>query len=282
MIKIKIPFFIINFVFLVAGIGVLGLGIYYHFSGNPMDMLLQKSYSGIKFMSQDPFKLKTLDPISYLMMACGALVFFISFIGYCGAVKDIRCLLVFYGIILTVGFIVQVTLVVLYYCYRNELTSILSENLKTHYTTYETNDNPNGNFTYFVNYIMVDNECCGISGYEDFKNVYDAKKDNNQTIPESCCVFKDKKDALDVIQEAFSEKSIRSMKQELLKLVHDQTCTSEYNVINSHAEKGCLKIILEIFELPLIIAIVLVGTLEICGIVFSVFIFRAAWYDYVP
>ena len=45
---------------------------------------------------------------AYMLIACGAFIFVLSFLGYCGAIKESRVLLTSYGIFLIIIFILEV------------------------------------------------------------------------------------------------------------------------------------------------------------------------------
>lgn len=42
-----------------------------------------------------------IEQMAYVLIACGALMFFLSFLGYCGAIRESQCMLttVSYGIV---------------------------------------------------------------------------------------------------------------------------------------------------------------------------------------
>ena len=49
-----------------------------------------------------------IDQAGYLLIALGAFIFIISFLGYCGSIKESRVLLTAYGIFLIIIFCLQV------------------------------------------------------------------------------------------------------------------------------------------------------------------------------
>ena len=49
-----------------------------------------------------------IDQAGYLLIALGAFIFIISFLGYCGSIKESRVLLTAYGIFLLIIFCLQV------------------------------------------------------------------------------------------------------------------------------------------------------------------------------
>ena len=49
-----------------------------------------------------------IEKAAYILIALGAFIFIISFLGYCGAIKESRVLLTAYGIFLIIIFALQV------------------------------------------------------------------------------------------------------------------------------------------------------------------------------
>ena len=55
-----------------------------------------------------------IEQAAYILIALGAFIFIISFLGYCGAIKESRVLLTAYGIFLIIIFALQVTLMFIF------------------------------------------------------------------------------------------------------------------------------------------------------------------------
>ena len=51
-----------------------------------------------------------IEQAAYIIIALGAFIFIITFLGYCGAIKESRVLLTAYGIFLIIVFALQVWL----------------------------------------------------------------------------------------------------------------------------------------------------------------------------
>ena len=49
-----------------------------------------------------------IENAAYILIAIGAFIFIISFLGYCGSIKESRVLLTSYGIFLIIIFILEV------------------------------------------------------------------------------------------------------------------------------------------------------------------------------
>lgn len=52
-----------------------------------------------------------IENAAYILIAIGAFIFIISFLGYCGSIKESRVLLTSYGIFLIIIFILEVRVI---------------------------------------------------------------------------------------------------------------------------------------------------------------------------
>ncbi|XP_060522525.1 CD63 antigen-like [Cylas formicarius] len=97
----KILVFIVNFAFLLVGIALLVIGIVYKLNINHVTDAVPENYDAVRY-------------IPTLCIVIGAIVFFISFLGCCGAClgacKKNPCMLSTYGTILILIFILQLAL----------------------------------------------------------------------------------------------------------------------------------------------------------------------------
>jgi hypothetical protein len=311
---IKIPFFVTNFIFGLAAIALLAGGIFERSNESITSTVLRvsklreimKNTSNVTLVYEDPFHQNIIDPISYLMMTVGALIFILSFIGCCGSLKDSRCLIAIYAILLTTIFVLEIISISLYFYYKPELKSFMSEGIRKHYKIHDPlPSDPDSTFTYMMDFVMIDRDCCGISGDTDFYPLYsdeatqeklrtdifakEAKilESDPQQIPEACCVFNDTKNkemAKELVQKIYSDPEYENTTRTTIReLAMDPSCVSIPSVETAHIgeDKGCFDKIHTEYMSQLVIALVIIGMLQLCGTVFSVFVFRAAWYDYV-
>ena len=56
---------------------------------------------------------------AYILIAAGAFIFIISFLGYCGAIKESRVLLTAYGLFIIIIALLQITAIVLATVFRH-------------------------------------------------------------------------------------------------------------------------------------------------------------------
>ncbi|KAJ8973065.1 hypothetical protein NQ317_018793 [Molorchus minor] len=200
-----------------------------------------------------------LMPVSYILIAVGALMFLVSFLGYCGALRESQCMLttnslqnagkicffVFqYGILLLIILILEITagcLAVIYKTKAEEQTKLF---LKTSLAKYYTQSEEGDAFTLALNSLQTSLHCCGIDNYTDYqKNEVWARGD--KVIPESCCVLDENMKPLTT------------------------SCTTSPSDVNSYYMKGCLKEVLYWMDAHLntIIGIAIgFGLIEVLGI----------------
>ncbi|ODM93759.1 Tetraspanin-7 [Orchesella cincta] len=175
-----------NFVFVVAGIALLGFGIW-----------LACDYSSIvtllKFAEHDTIReygsATVIEQLGYVLIALGAFIFLISFLGYCGTIKESRILLGAYAFFLSLIFILEIVLVILVAVHRQEVEiesrGILTDSIQRFYTTREKANV----FTVTMDIAMAQGKCCGVNNFSDFNSAsqFQSNKTADQKIPIACC-----------------------------------------------------------------------------------------------
>lgn len=178
-----------NFVFFIGGSAVLCVGIWIAADKSSFVQATKIIEStnvvdGISQFTQP----NVIEQFGYVLIAVGAFVFLVSFLGYCGALRESRCLLACYGISLIVILVIEITAAGIVLGYKDkvetEVRRILKGSLKDQYTTQEKADLT----TVFWNQFMVQLQCCGIDNYHDFADSK-FRLEGNMTIPKACCVL---------------------------------------------------------------------------------------------
>ncbi|CAI9546732.1 unnamed protein product [Staurois parvus] len=100
---IKYLIFIFNLIFWLCGIALIGLGIYVQIYLNKTLTISNVSTSGA--------------PI--VLIVVGVVIFFISFFGCCGAVKENYCMVTTFAVLLGVIFLVEIAAAIAGYVFRN-------------------------------------------------------------------------------------------------------------------------------------------------------------------
>lgn len=124
-------------------------------------------------------------------MAIGGFVFIVSCCGYCGAIRESKVLLGFYGFLVVATLLLEITAVCLAFVYKEkgetELKSFLTSTIQDYHVSsnFANPENEDGN-TAIWNAIMVKMSCCGVNKYTDF-----AQSENftasGYKVPPACC-----------------------------------------------------------------------------------------------
>jgi len=135
-----------------------------------------------------------IEQAAYILLAVGALIFILSFLGYCGAIKESRILLTTYGIFLVLIFALQVALILLITLYKQQADQHSQEFLKStlseHYVTGPGKDG----VSLAWDLVMAHLGCCGLEDYKDFSSAklfqqFAGTEGLGRQVPESCCVL---------------------------------------------------------------------------------------------
>ena len=120
-----------------------------------------------------------------VIIAVGALLFIIGLIGCCAPIRESRCGLAMFVIILLLVFVTEVVVVVLGYVYRAKVENEVDRSIQKVYKTYN-GTNPDA-ASRAIDYVQRQLHCCGIHNYSDWENTDWFKETKNQSVPLSCC-----------------------------------------------------------------------------------------------
>lgn len=117
---IKIPFFVTNLIFLFLSLGLIASSIVLLSDETIVDRIISfsnltqilKQYNST---SEQNVLASVTDPISYLTLCVGGLLFGLSFLGCCGALKDSRILVAAFGVFLFLLILAEIGGIVLYF-----------------------------------------------------------------------------------------------------------------------------------------------------------------------
>jgi len=196
-----------NFVFIIVSGGVLIVGTWlaadkasfinltlntlYPGQVGPGDSLENKDAQMILKEFVEP---SVIEQAAFILIALGSFIFIISFLGYCGSIKESRVLLTAYGIFLIIIFVLQVALIILCTIYKSHADHHSKGFLKSTLNMYYTiGDNKNA-VTLSWDMIMAHMSCCGVDGYEDFRTAKlfvqkSSAEGLGRQVPESCCTL---------------------------------------------------------------------------------------------
>jgi len=182
---LKYLLFAFNFIFWVAGIAVLAIGIWSRIEAKDWDSLLGDD--------------GTIVNASNLMIAAGAFVMLIGFFGCCGAIKQNRFLLILYAILLMLIFILEIAAGIYAYTKKDTVIDKLEENFaKAVMTSYGKTTKSDESLTKGVDWFQEHVKCCGAAKPEEWKGsdwfIAEKAKAANATnlpiVPATCCIDK--------------------------------------------------------------------------------------------
>lgn len=175
---------VFNFLIAVIGIAVMGLGIYM--------VVTEYGVQEVTYIiDSDLYKAG-----SYLMIAVGGVTFFISFLGFCGAVMESRCLLgIYFGILLILS-ILYLAILIIGFVFRRDIGDHLVDEAKQ---TLIYGYGENEDITAQWDEVQAQLKCCGVTGdvnsetswaiYKLSSDWYmkQAKNAVQYSVPISCC-----------------------------------------------------------------------------------------------
>ncbi|XP_077817139.1 tetraspanin-18 isoform X5 [Macaca mulatta] len=123
---------------------------------------------------------------AYILLAMGGLLFLLGFLGCCGAVRENKCLLLFFFLFILIIFLAELSAAILAFIFRENLTrEFFTKELTKHYQ----GNNDTDIFSATWNSVMITFGCCGVNGPEDFKfaSVFRLLTLDSEEVPEACC-----------------------------------------------------------------------------------------------
>lgn len=163
---VKYLMFAFNLLFWLGGCGILGVGIW-----------LAATQGNFATLSSSFPSLSAAN----LLMVTGTFVMAIGFVGCVGAIKEHKCLLLTFFVLLLLVFLLEATVTILFYAYTEQIDRYAQRDLKKGLHLYGTPGNVG--LTNAWSIIQTDFRCCGVSNYTDWFEVYNATR-----VPDSCCL----------------------------------------------------------------------------------------------
>ncbi|XP_024080777.1 mucin-3A-like isoform X2 [Cimex lectularius] len=218
-----------------------------HFTHQSMTTVqdyLIKMFANTNSQEHDDKKLEhtfVLAYIAYILIIAGAIIFFIGIIGYCAALRESRCLLGFYGVLILIVLILEITAAGLSYVYKDRVEEEIQDFMMKTIKDYDPDMNHTvaGDVSRAWDVLMLDMECCGVTNYTDFQ-LSEKFKNSGLKVPRSCC------------------KTANVSNKADLKCMHNP------DVTNANIVKGCYDAVIDELKLNytaviyIVIAIVLI------------------------
>ncbi|KXJ16595.1 Tetraspanin-33 [Exaiptasia diaphana] len=124
-----------------------------------------------------------------IMVAFGALLFIITFVGCIGSLRENTCMLCFFSVCLAVILLLMLTAGVLGYLYREPLKEAIHKKLSDAIVFYR--DEQKQDLQFLIDTAQTEIECCGSRSYEDWQlNSYfncSSQALERCGVPFSCC-----------------------------------------------------------------------------------------------
>lgn len=171
--------FVFNGIIFLAGIAILGVGIWVKVDSGSILNFLGK-------IENAPAELSQVLNVGYLLIALGALLLVIGFLGCCGAVRESKCMLLLFFIIVLLVFIAEVAGAIVILVFRpladelfTKIGTAAVQNIKKDY-------GKNADITGLWNTTMSTLKCCGFYNSSDFVDS-PYYVDHNRQYPPPCC-----------------------------------------------------------------------------------------------
>jgi len=147
--------FVFNFLFVICGLVLIIVGA----------LVTKKDYT--IFMDSKYVTAPTI------LIVVGVVIFLVAFLGCCGAVKENHCMVMTFGLLLFVIFVVELAGGISAYVYKSDVKTFLKDNMLN--TIKQNKSDAN----IIWDEMQTKWRCCGVEGFKDYT-------DNNRTIPKSC------------------------------------------------------------------------------------------------
>lgn len=173
---LKTMMFLFNGIIFLAGVAILAVGIWVKVdSGSLMGIL--GSIEGA------PAGLDQLVNVSYLLIAVGAVLLVIGFLGCCGAVRESRCMLLTFFSIVLIIFLAEVAGAIVLFVFKDLAETLIGDLSDEVRKDIQENYGGKDQVTDLWDATMEQFQCCGFSNYTDFEGATFL----NTSYPSFCC-----------------------------------------------------------------------------------------------
>ncbi|MBZ3891609.1 CD63 antigen [Sciurus carolinensis] len=121
----------------------------------------------------------TLLPV--VIIAVGAFLFLVAFVGCCGACKENYCLMITFAIFLTLITLVEVAVAIAGYVFKDKVITEFNKDFQQQMQNYPKNNDT----VLILDKMQKDFKCCGATNYTDWENIPSMGKNR---VPDSCCI----------------------------------------------------------------------------------------------
>ncbi|XP_037069100.1 CD63 antigen-like isoform X2 [Pollicipes pollicipes] len=164
---VKYLIFFFNFIFVISGIALVAMGA-----------VIKGYYDKyLDFLSDDVFS------VPVLLIVVGVIIFFVAFMGCCGAIRESYCMTMTFAVLLALIFILELAAGIAAYLLRDEIADTLNKNMNATMQNYGKPDHSGVTKTW--DGMQMELDCCGASNYTDWA-LTDFGRANN-SVPDTCC-----------------------------------------------------------------------------------------------
>ncbi|KAL1772133.1 leukocyte surface antigen CD53 [Sigmodon hispidus] len=147
---LKYVLFIFNLLFWICGCCILGFGIY---------LLVQDTY-GVLFHNL-PFL-----TLGNVLVIVGSIIMVVAFLGCMGSIKENKCLLMSFFVLLMIILLAEVTLAILLFVYEQNLDKYVAEGLNDSIKRYYSDNSTMAAWDFIQSHL----QCCGVNNSSDWIN----------------------------------------------------------------------------------------------------------------
>lgn len=168
---LKYVLHIFNIVFLLSGIGVLGVGVWTVVAKHQYVVLLTNA---------------TYEVAAWVLIAAGCLVVIVTAVGCIGVLQDNRLFILMYTFALLLIFLLEAMVGIMSFLYEPHVADELYLNLnKTFIDNYKVDDSK----TRAIDQMHIEYKCCGANLFEDwqYSRWQRQKLSEGLKVPNSCC-----------------------------------------------------------------------------------------------
>lgn len=165
---IKYLLFAFNLIFAITGLALIITGC-----------VIQGVYSNyLDFLGDSFFN----TPV--LLVVVGCIIFFVTFFGCCGAIKEHHCMTLAFSVFLSLILLIELGAGIASYAFRQQVGTIIESNMEKGLQNYGKQTYKGVTETW--NIVQHELKCCGAQEYKDWENTTFSSQDNS--VPDSCCL----------------------------------------------------------------------------------------------
>jgi len=160
---VKYLMLLVNLVFALAGIFLIGVGAYIQIAA--------KDY--LDFLSDNYLN----TPIFIIIV--GVVIFVVAFFGCCGAWQESSCMIYVYAVLISLLLICEIGAAIAAFMLKGDLKTVMEKKSKDALQNYGKADHDG--VTHAWDSVQHDLKCCGVTGFADWEGSPFGK------VPQSCC-----------------------------------------------------------------------------------------------